>query len=176
MRLVKQEKTKITTAICLFFAFITICFIFDQFLDGYFLWLCVDQGFLTVFWQKNRLYTIPLPFNPRSPLWIPLVPLAIVIAYLVEAKRSLNFNVYFRGRRIHHYHVGLLSIGLATLLAIISLNNGGFSASIWLGWKRTSIAEILQGLSFTFIIGGITLILLDTRDLSSALTNHFRKN
>jgi len=97
------------------------------------------------------------------------------MAYIVMMERSLNFDLTFRRRRIHHYHVGLLSLVLAALLNIISLISGVESSTIWLGWRRTSIPEILQGLSFTFILGGITFVLLDARDLASTLVNCFRK-
>ena len=139
------------------------------------MWLCLCKGFLTIYWQRKPLYTIQTPFNLKYPLWVPLIPLIVGFTYLLVMNRLVNSRIVLHGRRVHHYHLGLLAIGAAAILLIImTLTDREEPFTIWLDWKRTSIAEVLQGLSFIFILGGITFILLDARDIASVFpTNNY---
>jgi hypothetical protein len=47
---------------------------------------------------------------------------------------------------------------------------------IWVGWKMTTLAEVLQGFSLTLALGGITIILLDVKDLISMLKHLLNRN
>lgn len=170
-----REKKTILVAICLFLTFIITCILFNRILDGYFMWLYLYKGFLTIYWQRKPLYTIQIPLNLEYPLWVPLIPLIVGFTDLLVMNRLVSSKIVLYGRRVHHYHLGLLAIGAATILLIImTLTNREEPTTIWLDWKRTSIAEVLQGLSFIFILGGIAFILLDARDIASALITNIR--
>jgi hypothetical protein len=150
--------------------------------DGFFLWLCLSGGCLRVYWRGKPLYTLPislsislplplpLPFSLPAPLWIPFASMAMALCYLFLASRRLRLHSGFRigGRRLHHYHLGALSLGIALLLMLLFLI-APWSYPLWIGSKRTSVSEILEGLSLLFIVGGISLIALDAGDLKSAI-------
>jgi len=173
----KSERSKIFVAFLLFLSFLITCILFNQILDGYFMWLYIFRGFIRIYWHNKPLYTIQSQFNLKYPLWIPIIPLIVALTYLIAMKQLFNSRLFLHGKRIHHYHIGLSSIGFAvTLLIALMLTSYEEPAAMWLGWKRTSITEVLQGLSFTFMIGGTTLITLDAGDLASALINRFRKH
>ena len=175
----KIKESKIKIIVSLFFAFIAICIIFNQHLDGYFVWISLDQHVITVFWQQSPLYAIQVPFNLSIPLWIPLAPLTVIIIYFIVVWRFFKFKVSFHGKRIHHYHVGLLSIGIAIFLTItLAIMNFLYKEPIriWLGWKMTTLAEVLQGFSLTLALGGIMIILLDVKDLISMLKHLLNRN
>jgi len=170
------EKRWVAAAVFLFFTIISICILLNESLDGYFLWIRIGgSNLLVVYWQKRHLYTLLLPFYPSYSLWIPLIPLSIVIAYLVVVERKFNFKTSLRGWRMHHYHVGFLALGVAAFLAFVPSIVGELSTSFLLGWKKTSVAEIMFGLSFTLFLGGTTFMLLDIRDMVLALSNRFAR-
>jgi len=154
--------------------------------DGFFLWLCLSGGSLRVYWRGKPLYALPIslsislplplplslpfPFSLQAPLWIPFASMAMALCYLFVASRRLRLHSGFRigGRRLHHYHLGALSLGIALLLMLLFLI-APWSYPLWIGSKRTSVSEILEGLSLLFIVGGIFLIALDAGDLKSAI-------
>ena len=98
-----------------------------------------------------------------------MVPLAAVVAYIVLMERVLNIKVFVGGVRIHHYHMGLLSLGLSALMTFISMSNLAKQGVIWFGWKDATIHEVMSGLSLVFAVGGILLILLDVRDVAETM-------
>ena len=165
-------------AISLFLVFIIFCLYFNRSLDGYFMWMCLFRDDLTVYWCRKPIYMIKLPFSLKYPLWIPLAPVIIMLTYFIATKRLINSKIILYGRRIHHYHVGILSIGIAAMLLtilIIILNSCVEPTVIQLGWKKTNVVEILQGLALLFIIGGIALILLDLKDICRSLKFNFAR-
>jgi len=142
--------------------------------DGFFLWLCLSEGSLRFYWKGKSLYALSLPlplrFNLQAPLWIPFVSMVIAISYLFLASRRLrpHLGIRFRGRRLHHYHLGALSLGIALLLMLLFLI-APQGLILWIASKRTSVLEVLEGLSLLFIVGGISLIALDAEDLKTAM-------
>ncbi len=149
-------------------ALIMTFILLNSVLNGYFLWICLDKGFLTVYWQRRSVYEIKTQFNFKYPLWIPLLPLATVFAALLALNRQINSKIVVHGVRIHHYHIGLLLITIATVMLTI-MTKSSEPIVIWLYTKKTSIMEILQGLSFIFALAGAIFILLDIKDVASKL-------
>lgn len=135
--------------------------------DGYFLWLCLSKGYLKILWRRIPLFSVEIPLSPETPLWIPFASLSILFAYLLLV-RSLRIQVFLKGRRIHHYHLGALSIGVSILL-MIPILLGLQDSPLWIAYKRTSLAEVLEGLSFILLLGGALLILTDGKDLLKKL-------
>lgn len=150
------------------FAFIITCILLNSVLDGYFLWMCIDKGVLAVYWQRKPVYEIKVRLNFKYTLWVPLLPLATVFAVLLALNWRVGSKIFVHGIRIHHYHVGLLLITIAIVMLII-MANASEPIVIWLYAKKTSIMEILQGLSFMFALGGATFILLDIKDVANKL-------
>jgi hypothetical protein len=142
--------------------------------DGFFLWLCLSEGSLRIYWKGKPLYALPISisllFNLPAPLWIPFVSMTIAVSYLFLASRRLRLHLGFRigGRRLHHYHLGALSLGIAFLLMLLFLI-APQGLILWIASKRTSVSEVLEGLSLLFIVGGISLIALDAEDLKTAM-------
>jgi len=163
----KRDYVKAGLATFLLSIFLVVCVILDyQDVRSYvLLWACFGQDFLAIYWPQNPslfLLRISLPFSTPFDTMVPLMPLIIVIVYLDKIGRYLKLNLfYFRGRRIHHYHLGVLT----SLVGIIwaSLKTG--AATILLNGKETSPTEITQGLGLCFLIGGMIFIILDYNDL-----------
>ena len=151
---------------------VTLTIYNSKVIDGYFLWIHLSKGLLRIYWERKPILTFKFPLNLCSSLWIPAAPLALIILYVLIVGRKLNFRVSIHGRRIHHYHVGMLLIGFSVALALTSTCLAE-PKIIWFGWRKTSLQEILDGLSFAFAIGGVALILSDLRDVVMALTGCF---
>jgi len=162
------EKKMFLLAISFIFAFTVICILLNSVLDGYFMWICIDKGLLTVYWQRKLVYEAKMQFNFKYPLWIPILPLAIVFTILLVLNRQINSKIIVHGIRIHHYHVGLLLIIIAALMLAI-MASVSEPIVIWLYTKKTNIMEMLQGLSFIFTLWGAALILLDIKDIAGKL-------
>ncbi|MEM2913448.1 MAG: hypothetical protein QXR06_03790 [Candidatus Bathyarchaeia archaeon] len=162
------EKKIFLLAASILSALIMTCILLSSVLDGYFLWICLDKGFLIIYWQRKPVYEIKMRFNFRYPLWVPLLPLATIFAALLALNWQIDSKIVVHGIRIHHYHVGFLLITIATVMLII-MANASEPIVIWLCAKKTSIMEIMQGLSFIFALAGATFILLDIKDLASKL-------
>lgn len=171
----EKEKRKLLIVFSFLPIFAFVCIALNRVLDGFFLWICISQGSMMIYWQGNLINTFQVGFSFSLPLWIPLFPLIIFILYNVMVSRSVKIKFRFHGVRIHHYFVGFLSILIAALLMVISMIVGDGPA-VFLDWKRTSAAQMLQGSSFLLNISGVTLILLDLKDLTSTLAAHIHKN
>jgi len=180
----KRERKKIFATVLGFLLILILSVVSD----GFFLWLCLSGGSLRVYWRGKPIYTLPISlsislplplplslslsflFSLPAPLWIPFASMAMALCYLVLASKRLRLHSGFRigGRRLHHYHLGALSLGIALLLMLLFLI-APWSYPLWIGSKRTSVSEVLEGLSLLFIVGGISLIALDAGDLKSAI-------
>jgi uncharacterized membrane protein YqjE len=165
---VERERRKIFATVLGLLLILTLSVVSD----GFFLWLCLSGGSLRIYWKGKPLYTlsISLPFNLPAPLWIPFVSIAIAVSYLFVASRRLRLHLGFRigGRRLHHYHLGALSLGIALLLMLLFLI-APQGLILCIASKRTNVAEVLEGLSLLFIVGGISLMAMDAEDLKSAM-------
>lgn len=139
--------------------------------DGYFLWLCLSGSPLTVVWNRKPIFSVSTPFfqGPKVPLWVPLASLLILLGYLTVVGRRLNLEISLWRRRLHHYHLGIFSIGLSLLLTAPLLLPGFQDSPIWVASKGTSLSEVLEGLSFIFLISGVSLTIIDARDLLSVV-------
>jgi hypothetical protein len=181
IRVAEKRERKRIFAMVLGFLLILILSVVS---DGFFLWLCLSEGSLRIYWKGKPLYTLsisfplPLPlslslsflFNLPAPLWIPFVSMAMALSYLFLVSRRLRLHLgfRFRGRRLHHYHLGALSLGIAVLLMLLFLI-APQGLILWIASKRTSVSEVLEGLSLLFIVGGTSLIALDAEDLKTAM-------
>jgi len=150
---------------------VTLTIYNSRVIDGYFLWIHLSKGFLRIYWERKPILTFKFPFNLGSSLWIPAAPLALTIFYVLIVGRKLGLRVTIHGRRIHHYHVGILLIGFAVALTLIS-NSLAEPKIVWLNWKKTTLQEMLDGLSFAFAMGGVALTLSDLRDATATLTGY----
>lgn len=139
--------------------------------DGYFLWLYVSRDSLTILWRRKPIFSAPIPYlqGPRIPLWIPLASLLILLSYIIIVGRGLSIRVSFLRRRLHHYQIGFLSVGFSTILMVPLFLPGFQDSPLWIASKRTSLLEVLEGLSFIFFISGVSLILTDARDFLSCV-------
>jgi|YelNatPaOPRAMG01_1025707.scaffolds.fasta_scaffold53930_2 hypothetical protein len=171
-----KEKRKLLIVFSFLPIFTLTCIALNQILDGYFLWICISQGSLMIYWQGSLIHTFQIGFSLRLPLWIPLLPLLVLILYNIIVSRSVKIKFSFRGMRVHHYFVGLLSLLIAASLTVMSMTIANEPNILFLGWKRTSTAQMLHSSSFLLNISGVTLILLDLKDLASTLATHIHKN
>ena len=165
-----SEGRKLLTLTLIFLCSITTVAVFNRALDRYFVWVHLSDGSLMVYWWRGTILIPNLPFRTGSSVWIPVVPLAAVVAYIVLMERVLNIRVFVRGVRIHHYHMGLLSLALSALMASVSMSNLAKHGVVRFGWKDAAIYEVTNGLSLIFAVGGVLLILLDAEDVAEALT------
>ena len=165
-----SEGRKLLTLTIILLCFITTITVFNRALDRYFVWVHLSNGSLTVYWWRESILIPNLPFRTGSSVWIPVVPLAAVVAYIVLMERVLNIRVFVRGVRIHHYHMGLLSLCLAALMTSVSMSNLAKQGVVWFGWKDAAIYEVTNGLGLIFAVGGVLLILLDAEDVAETLT------
>ena len=94
--------------------------------------------------------------------------MALCYLFLASRRLRLHSGFRFRGRRLHHYHLGALSLGIALLLMLLFLI-APWSYPLWIGSKRTSVSEVLEGLNLLFIVGGISLMAMDAGDLKLAM-------
>lgn len=139
--------------------------------DGYWLWLRLYGGSLTILWNRRSIFSAPIPFfqGPRIPLWIPFASLSIHLFYIFIVGKRLGIRIRICGRRLHHYHIGIMALGLSALLWHCTVFLGFKDSSLWIFLKRTSLSEVLEGLSFIFLLGGAFLSLIDRRDLLLAM-------
>jgi len=162
---------RILIATFLFLLFILFFLIFGPFLDSYFLWISLEDK-LRVYWCYRLVYKAELPFSIDPPLRIPSMPLTVALLYFVIVSRFLNFKVLICNKRIHHYHLGILCLGIAAVfLMILTLKMSVIEnpETIMFFWRKTNIFVILKGTSFIFLIGGMAFLVLDARDLYLAL-------
>jgi len=165
-----SEGRKLLTLTIIFLCFVTTIAVFNRALDRYFVWVHLSDGSLMVYWWRGTILIPNLPFRTGSSVWIPVVPLVAVVAYIVLMQRVLNIRVFVRGVRIHHYHMGLLSLCLAALVTSVSMSNLAKQGVVWFGWKDAAIYEVTNGLGLIFAVGGVLLILLDAEDAAETLT------
>ena len=165
-----SEGRKFLTLTLIFLCSITTIAVFNRALDQYFVWVHLSDGSLMVYWWRGTILIPNLPFRTGSSVWIPVVPLVAVVAYIVLMERVLNIRVFVRGVRIHHYHMGLLSLALSALMAFVSTSNLAKHGVVQFGWKDAAIYEVTNGLGLIFAVGGVLLILLDAEDAAEALT------
>ena len=170
----KRDYMKIGLATILFSIFLIGCVILDYQEVGshYLLWLSFKQDSLSIYWPKNPSHVLPrisLPFSIPLDTMVPLIPLIISIIYVVKIGHYLDLNPFhFCGRRIHHYHVGLLIILVGLILT--SFQTG--TSTILLNGKETNPTEISQGLGLCSLISGIVFIILDSNDLMNRKSKH----
>lgn len=168
----KRDYVKVGLATLLLFIFLVVGVILDhqEIRSHYLFWLCFKQDSLAIYWPKTTfLVRISLPFSTPLDTMVPLIPLTIVIVYLEKIGQYLKLNPFhFRGRRIHHYHVGILIILVGIIL--FSLKTG--VTTILLNGKETNPVEISQGLGFCFLIGGSAFIILDSNDFINRKPKH----
>ena len=165
-----SEGRKLLTLTIILICFITTITVFNRALDRYFVWVHLSDGSLMVYWWRRAILIPNLPFRTGSSVWIPVVPLAAVVAYIVLMERVLNIRVFVRGVRIHHYHMGLLSLALSALMTSVSMSNLAKHGVVRFGWKDAAIYEVTNGLGLIFAVGGVLLILLDAEDVAETLT------
>jgi len=137
--------------------------------DGYFLWLHVSGGFFTILWRRKPIFSARIPYlqGPKVPLWIPLASLSILLSYFIIVGRRLNLRISLWRRRLHHYHLGILSMGLSIPFILLPSLPGFQDSHLWIASKGTSLSEVLEGLGFIFLIGGTSLTFMDEEDLLS---------
>ena len=165
-----NERRKLLTLTIILLCSITTIIVFNRALDQYFVWVHLSEGSLMVYWWRGTILIPNLPFKTGSSVWVPVVPLVAVVAYIVLMERILNIRVFVRGVRIHHYHMGLLSLCLAALVTFVSMSNLAKQGVVWFGWKDAAIYEVTNGLGLIFAVGGVLLILLDAEDVAETLT------
>jgi len=165
-----NEGRKLLTLTIILLCSITTITVFNRALDRYFVWVHLSDESLMVYWWRGTILIPNLPFKTGSSVWIPVVPLVAVVAYTVLMERVLNIRVFVRGVRIHHYHMGLLSLALSALMTSISMSSLAKHGVVQFGWKDAAIYEVTNGLSLIFVVGGVLLILLDVEDVAETLT------
>lgn len=139
-------------------------------LDGYFLWLHITGETITISWAKKTVFSTPLPYKDlKVSLWIPLASMTILLGYLTIIGRTLNLRISIWRRRFHHYHVGILSIGLSTFFIVPLFLPAFQDLPIKIILKGAMLSETLEGLSFIFLTSGASLIFSDARDLLSSV-------
>ena len=159
-----------TTFLLIFY--LLICFISFSLLGNYFLWMHLDRNVLTLFgmgWRK--IFYVRLPFDTRIVGYVPLIPISVIMIYFVGAGLYLNLRIYLRGRRVHHFHVGLLVTIMGFLLFLFK---GESTTIIRLCGNVTTLTDILQNLGMSCVIGGLLFVILDGKDLKKTL-NSLRK-
>ena len=170
-----SERTKFLTLTLILLSSIVFVTLFNRRFDRYFLWAHASHKTLRLYWWNGVLFTFTLPFDTGPSLWVPVVPLASVVAYVVLMDRLLNLRVTVRGRRIHHYHVGLLSVAASVLLAFTVASGLVEYRVISFGWKGATTHEVLKGLGLVMAVGGFTLLLLDVRDAAAGFVGVVRR-